>query len=416
MLANVLPNVGDGRVAYDVKKIIFDGAIETHFQPIVSIRRKSIIGIEALSRGIASDGSLVPPGALFKLAAVHNLSLELDRLCRRKALENFAPLHRANPDLILFSNFHASSIEGEAETVARLAADLKINPPNVAVEVLESQFEDARLLRESIQLYRQRGFLVAIDDIGVGHSNLDRIFNVKPDILKADLSLVRDLHRDYHKQEVFQSLVNLSEKIAGWLITEGIEKPEEAIAALKMGADLMQGFYFARPSKIEGDRVSFQSRHLENVAEQFKEQMLDKIKSDNCRREEREGIARTLAARLADAAPEEFESRLCAALESYPVVESLCVVDAEDGVQFTGTIVNPHSFRRQKAVIFKPPPKGTDHSFKEHFFVIKETRQSVFETQPYVPLPSEKLCITTSTFFADVRGREFILCVHSRAE
>src|SRR3954471_5288828 len=67
-------------------------AIATHFQPIFSVRQKSIVGLEALSRGTASNGRLIAPYDLFKMAAAERLQAELESLCRKTAVRSFADL------------------------------------------------------------------------------------------------------------------------------------------------------------------------------------------------------------------------------------------------------------------------------------------------------------------------------------
>ena len=64
-------------------------AIQTHFQPIVSIRKQTVIGLEALSRGVSPSNELIMPHPLFAIADAKEKSVELDRLCREKALENY---------------------------------------------------------------------------------------------------------------------------------------------------------------------------------------------------------------------------------------------------------------------------------------------------------------------------------------
>src|SRR5262245_37065276 len=86
--------------------IIRDKRIEIAFEPIVSIKKKSVIGLEALAGG---DG--LPSKALHELAAAQGLTLELDRLVRQKALEGFQGLRSGHPDFLLFLTFDASVVD-----------------------------------------------------------------------------------------------------------------------------------------------------------------------------------------------------------------------------------------------------------------------------------------------------------------
>jgi EAL domain-containing protein (putative c-di-GMP-specific phosphodiesterase class I) len=399
----------------NIREIIERKAVETHFQAIASIRKKSIVGVEALSRGMDSNGDQIPPLTLFHLAAANGLTLELDRLCRATAVESFLPLHAANPDLILFVNCQTSTVARDAvdfNGLLNLVRRLNIDPRNVAIEILESEFEDATRLRESIARYKSCGFLVVLDDVGTGHSNLDRIVYVKPDILKADRSLVHDIHNNYYKQEVLKSLVKLSEKIGGWIIVEGVEKQEEAIVALDLGADMLQGFYFARPHKIErNDGIQYDLDRVHNTAARFKGYTLGKIKVVQSQHQKRLAIAKDIANKLEQIGAASFERKLTELIDPYPIIQSVCILD-KSGTQISETILNPQEAQLQKTIIFRPPCKGTDHSLKEYYYVLMEAQIDPFETGPYVPLPSGDLCITASTSFKNANRETLILCLH----
>lgn len=397
--------------SFDVKRLIADESIETYFQPIVSVRRKSLIGVEALSRGIDSNNRLIAPLALFDRAAAENSTLELDRLCRAKALENFLPLHRQNPELIMFVNLHPATYDLDSKWMIETVRELQIDPRNLALEVLEAQFDDIRVLRRATERYKEAGFLVVIDDVGVGHSNLDRIAGLKPDIIKADLSLLRDIDREYHKQEVFKSLVHLSERIGGWIVSEGIETEEEAICALELGGDIAQGYYFARPHKPDNNQIECKWSNVETIGAAFKTQMLDRIKTDAWHRDERRSATKEILQQLENQPTAEFDRRLLESVERYVNLESACVL-SETGVQISETIFSADRLEKRKTIIFRPPPKGTDHSLKEYYYVPRETGAQMYETNPYVPLPSGSLCVTVSSVFRNAAGEQCLLCLH----
>lgn len=396
---------------FDINRVIENQLVETHFQPIISVRRKSFIGIEALTRGTSDDNSMINPLALFEAAHAADLTLELDRLCRVKALENFLPLHRQNPELILFVNLHPSTFDLDSKWMIEIVREHQIDPRNIALEVLETQFEDLHDLRRSTERYKEYGFLVAIDDMGVGHSNLDRIAQLKPDIIKADLSLIRDIDREYYKQEIFKSLVHLSEKIGGWIISEGIETKEEAVCALQLGGDIAQGYYFSKPRKLESNQINCEWDHVENIGATFKSLMLDRIKSDVSHRAERHQITTEILTNLKNATTADFETKLLENVDKYETLESACVLD-DAGVQISDTIFNSDRLEKRKTIIFRPPPRGTDHSLKEYYYVPRETSAGIYETNPYVPLPSGKLCVTVSSRFQNAAGENCILCLH----
>ena len=88
---------------FDLKEILAGERVEAHFQPLVSLKRQCVVGLEGLSRGILPGSrALIPPYELFRQAALQNLEIELDLLCRKKILDSFRNLHAQHPDYISF--------------------------------------------------------------------------------------------------------------------------------------------------------------------------------------------------------------------------------------------------------------------------------------------------------------------------
>lgn len=412
----------------DVRSIIERASIETHFQPITSIRRKAVIGLEALTRGVQHNQSQIPPLTLFHSAAAQGLTLELDALCSRTAAQNFSLLQAANADLILFLNFHPQTVAeamGGAGGLFKLVEQLQLDPRNIALEILESEVEDLAGLKKLVAAYKRQGFLVALDDVGVGYSNLDRIAAIQPDILKIDRRLVQNIDQDYCRQEIFSSLVHLSEKIGGWIVSEGIESQEEALTVLDLGADMMQGFYFAKPRRIDAAADLYDAgplngeggarQAIEATATKFRSHMIQKIKDHRRQHNKRLAVLNSLLSEVGVLRASEFDSELVKIVEHYTAIESLHILD-EAGIQVSASISNQQHIQKQKMIIFRLPPKGTDHSLKEYFYLLQEISLNYYITAPYVPLPSGDLCVTIAAPFQDRAGQSFILCVAVRAD
>lgn len=399
----------------NIYELIERREIEIVFQPIVSIRRGAIVGVEALSRGLNSNGHHIQPAQLFKLAKIAGLTDELDRLCRMVAVESFLPLYASNPELILFINVDPTAI-GEiaagSDSFVNFLRQKNLNPRNVAIEIVEEDFGSLTQIEEIVSLNKEHGFLTVLDNIGIGHSNLDRIAKIRPDILKVDRALVHNLHLNSHQQEVLKALVNLSERIGGWVIVEGVEQQEEAIQALDLGADMLQGFYLARPHRIaSGHSIELELPKLQDTATKFKSYTIDKIRLTQAQRQQRLSMIEAIASQLQAVKPATFDFVLAELIHQYPAIVSVCVLDL-DGVQISETVRNPRQDEIQKTVIFKPPAKGTNHSLKEYYYLLSEAQIDPFETAPYVPLPSSNLCVTLSTKFENIEGNAFILCLH----
>jgi EAL domain-containing protein (putative c-di-GMP-specific phosphodiesterase class I) len=386
-------------------------SILTHFQPLVSIKNRAVIGLEALSRGMLEGANLaVPPGVLFQLAQTQKDRLALDRLCRKKAVERFAPLYQAKRDLLLSLNLDTRvlyrSIVGSGHLL-NCVRGMGVSPNNVIIEILESNVKDEAALAEFITAYRGHGFLIALDDIGAGHSNLDRISSIKPDIIKIDRSLIRDIDQEHHKYEIAKSLVRLAGNVGAMAVAEGVERQEEVLTLMELGVDIFQGFYFCKPREFEAPRFTFLPR-IRKTAEAFKAHMIEKINAKKLQHKLYEIALENTVAQLVCSDPAGFDRRLVEAVSSHQDLECLYVLD-EHGIQVSSSVCNPEKISETKRFIYHPAPRGADHSLKEYFLPLSAGLKK-FTSEPYISLASGNLCITIASTF-ECAGHTFILCV-----
>jgi EAL domain-containing protein (putative c-di-GMP-specific phosphodiesterase class I) len=211
------------------------------FQPILHGRDKSVFGYEALMR--SSEASLPHPGAI--LAAAERLDRldDVGRRVRRLAAEAF---ERAPSEAVLFVNLHPRDLldpdlyEGSAP-LTRIA-------PKVVLEVTErSTIDDVRDFQTRVAKLRQLGFRIAIDDLGAGYAGLSSFAALEPEIVKLDMSLVRNVHRSEIRKRLIRSMTAVCKEMGMHVVAEGIELPEESAVVREAGCDLLQGYLYARP-------------------------------------------------------------------------------------------------------------------------------------------------------------------------
>lgn len=411
------------------RQIVETGSIVTFFQPILSARQRAIVGAEALSRGIigmealtrgnvsqvsrAGKGQLMPPSKLFRMAADEGVTVELERLCRKTAIDSFARVER-HEDLILFLNFGPSALEQDQTTLDDLVDQIRqagLSPRNVGVEILESAFEDANKLRDKLEDFRACGFLLVLDDIGTGHSNLDRIPLIKPDILKLDRSLVVGIESDYHHQETFKSLVQLTRRIGSIVVAEGIETQGQAMVALELGADLLQGYFLGHPQHPEDLANTQIAERIDALARRYKAYMISRINERKLQHRRFNIIINQILCELTKILASDFDDVLQTTIPQYDNVECIYIMD-ESGTQVSSTVLNHRIPRRDKGVMFRPAPRGADHSLKEYYYVLLDVEMQKYTTDPYVSLATGNLCRTISTCFRDSQNSKmYILCI-----
>jgi hypothetical protein len=301
-----------------------------------------------------------------------------------------------------------------ADQLHQLFRSVGVSPRNVAIEILESRIDDLTQLCDLLARFRNWGFLVALDDVGAGHSNLNRIPLIQPDILKVDRGLITGIDGDYYKQETLKSLVGLSRRIGALVVAEGVETEDEAIVSLELGADLLQGHFLSRPQEIiafnDGVLADATAR-THTLARNFKSYMVGKINQRKLQHRRFNVILNQILCELTNSQASEFDTSLRLTISQYPNVECIYVLD-ESGIQVTDTICSPQIPRRDDGVMFNPAPKGADHSLKEYYYILMDVELQKFTTDPYVSLASGNLCKTISTVFRDAANNKmYVLCI-----
>jgi EAL domain-containing protein (putative c-di-GMP-specific phosphodiesterase class I) len=123
-----------------------------------------------------------------------------------------------------------------------------LQPSSIVFEVTETDLvTDVRHLRGILAFYRKAGFRVALDDLGAGYAGLNLLKDLEPDIIKIDRHLITDIDTDTFKQNIVEHLISLAHKQQIKVVAEGIETQGEYTKLKAMGADLLQGYYLARP-------------------------------------------------------------------------------------------------------------------------------------------------------------------------
>nr|WP_088431773.1 EAL domain-containing protein [Halomicronema hongdechloris] len=214
------------------------------FQPIVNMATRQIFAQEALVRGLHGES------AGYVLAQVTDKTrYDFDQACRVKAVELAA---RLNIQSDLSINFLPNAVyhpENCIQTTLMAAKRYQFPLDRIIFEFTESEeVKDLTHLRSIVEDYKRRGFRTAIDDFGAGHSGLNLLADFQTDYIKLDMALTRHIDQDNSRQAIVKGIVQVCRELCVELIAEGIETYEEMQALQDMGIELLQGFYFAKPS------------------------------------------------------------------------------------------------------------------------------------------------------------------------
>lgn len=244
--------------AHELSALLDTGGLTSHFQPIVQLSTATVYGYEALVRGVADDGTLVYPDTLLAWARQGDMLFYFDRTCRETALKTAAI---KNIKSKVFINFIPTAIYDPVHCLrdtVQWATSLNLDPKNVIFEVVESdRVEDITYLKKVLDYYKSKGFMVALDDFGSGYSNFQVLTTLVPDVVKIDRQIIAGIHEKTTNQITFKAMVQIAKDNGITVLAEGIEKKEELDFALAHGADLAQGYYFAKPAAEPLRKVNF---------------------------------------------------------------------------------------------------------------------------------------------------------------
>lgn len=230
--------------------ILREERLTVHFQPIVPAAAPGeVFAYECLLRGVGEDGTSISPGPMFDVARDAGLLFNLDRAARLKAI---AEAESQKVSGTVFINFNPSSIYDPVyclRSTMHAIDDSTFEPENIVFEIVESdETHDDDQLARILGFYREAGFRVALDDLGAGYGSLTRLARLRPDFVKLDMELVRDVHTDPYRAVIAAKILELAHDLDVRVVAEGVETKAQHDWLLAHGADYLQGYYFARPA------------------------------------------------------------------------------------------------------------------------------------------------------------------------
>ncbi|MBO6938705.1 MAG: EAL domain-containing protein [Deltaproteobacteria bacterium] len=208
------------------------------YQPIVHVRTKRLAAVEALCR--CDHPGFANPSVLFSEAAAAGYSGRLGRIIRELAFEEASGQR-------IFVNIHPSELA--ARWLVRPDDPMFLHDADVFLEITEAAaFEHHDLVRAVLSEVSSRGVRLVIDDFGAGYSNLARLADLHPAVVKVDRSLVTDLDRLPRQQTLLRHIVAMMQSFEATVVVEGVETVDELRAVVDTGADFVQGYLLARPA------------------------------------------------------------------------------------------------------------------------------------------------------------------------
>lgn len=380
--------------------------LRTALQPIYSISHKRTVGYEALIRAFDNDNSAVLPLHLFELPDSEAENLLLDRLCRYLHIRNYSGIK----DQLnwLFLNVSPRVVTSGSQSDSFFGALLKktgLPPHRIVMEIVEQPTDDAERLKDTVAYYRDLGCLIAIDDFGAGHSNFERIWNLSPDIVKLDRTLLTRALEDQRARHILNGMVTLLHQSGCLVLLEGVETRDQAMIAIDAGVDFVQGFYFRKPC-LEFEELPHTLADLDGLLLEYK-------KRKQITQDPTQQLISFFGTPFRQATEKLLQGQhmeqACFELLNHPTVSRCYLVDNK-GVQITDTLVSDATVRNQD-----PRFRPLENTASADWFRQQYLRQALAQpdnlhvTTPYLCVTGAYMCVTLSLAY-QCRGELKVLC------
>ncbi|MDB5055429.1 MAG: hypothetical protein JWM44_3479 [Bacilli bacterium] len=245
-----------------LQQVINDKAIYVLTQPIMCLDNGEIFGWEVLTRG-PQHSPFHTPTELFEFAHQADMLHELEFLVVEKA---FQEISGRNIKEQVFINITPVTLLQPAlltHLILCMEQYPKILPSQIIFEITERHsIRDFEHMGTILHAYRKHGFRFAVDDAGAGYSSLQSISELVPDIIKIDKSVIQNIDQIAVKQSLLKALLFFAEDIKCQVIAEGVERVEEANVLFEHQVPMGQGYYFAKPERMQFDYARTHVPHL----------------------------------------------------------------------------------------------------------------------------------------------------------
>ncbi len=228
-------------------RIVQDNLLTYYMQPIVETHTGEIVAYEALMR---TTGDIkMTPSQILKIAESQNNTYAVEKLTFFNTLKLLSDNQQVFENRKLFINCMADSLLSDEDF-----NELYLNYGELIEKTVIEIVEDSNATAEGIELLKKRcsftHAMLAIDDYGTGYSNSSNLLNYSPDYIKIDRSLISDIHNDLKKQQLVTSVIEFCRDNQLQSLAEGVETLQELKTVIRLGVDLVQGYYTSKPKPL----------------------------------------------------------------------------------------------------------------------------------------------------------------------
>lgn len=234
----------------ELNHLIEEELIEYYFQPIIDVATGETFAYEALMRSRLD--SIPTVYEILSLAKQESKLYEIERLTWFKSMESFVDLIQSRAvkkgTRIFINSIPNQDLDDKDVEWFEFHYGEYLNL--IVQEITEEERGNREMQAKKEERMRRWGGSIAIDDYGSGYNSEHLLLSVSAQFLKIDMKIIRDIHKDHNKQQIVKNIIYYAHERQIKIIAEGVETYEEMQTVVKLGADYIQGYYFAKPSLL----------------------------------------------------------------------------------------------------------------------------------------------------------------------
>ena len=223
------------------------------FQPIADISARNVFAYEALARGKGGESA----ASVFGAVPAHGMHA-FDHAARMAAVKLAARLRLEGRISLNVMPGCIESMPESLDLLLQCATQSGLSPDQLVLEITEGEaVQRPKEFTRLLDRYRAQGVRMAIDDFGAGYSGLNLLAYFQPDLIKFDMTLVRDIDSAGPRQAIARAVLQVCDDLGIEVIAEGVETPGEYSWFRRVGVRLFQGYLFGRPAFESLDAPAF---------------------------------------------------------------------------------------------------------------------------------------------------------------
>lgn len=261
-------------IELEMEEALKSGQFKVYLQPKINMVTSKLYGAEALSRWIHPVDGLRGPNMYIPVFEKNGFISKLDmymfeQVCKLKS--EWRACGEGYSDILISVNMSRLHLYDEnfGATLVAIADKYKIPHNELEIEITESIFmKDTKELVYNIEMIKELGFLVSIDDFGSGFSALNILKDLAVDIIKIDREFLNDIGATSRGKMIIKNVIAMCLDLKVEVVTEGIETKEQVEFIKRCGCQIAQGFYYSRPIDIQ-EFEKFARKHMVPVLDRY---------------------------------------------------------------------------------------------------------------------------------------------------